>query len=125
MGYHELVLLVGRVLIGGVFVWGGIDHFWHFRPPLMIMKARGVPYAAAVLVIGSLWELVLGALVLAGLWIVPASLGLVVFTVIATIIMHNFWDHSGKERVEHTHVVLGNTMVVGGLLVLAASVTSI
>jgi putative oxidoreductase len=54
MDIHELALLVGRVLIGGVFVWGGIDHFLHFQPPLAIMRARGVPYSEAVLVIGSI-----------------------------------------------------------------------
>jgi putative oxidoreductase len=121
MDIHELALLVGRVLIGGVFVWGGIDHFLHFQSPLAIMRARGVPYSEAVLVIGSIWEIALGAIVIAGLWLVPATLGLVVFTALATFIMHNLWHYSGKERVEHTHVVLGNTMVVGGLLVLAAT----
>jgi putative oxidoreductase len=109
------------LLIGAVFVWGGIDHFLHFQPPLGIMRARGVPYAEAVLIVGSVWEIVLGALVLGGLWLVPATLGLIVFTILATFIMHNFWNYSGKERVEHIHVVLGNTMVVGGLLVLAAT----
>jgi putative oxidoreductase len=98
-----------------------MGHFVHFAPPLGIMRARGVPYTEAVLVFGSVWEIALGALVIAGVWLVPATLGLVVFTAFATFIMHNFWDYSGKERVEHTHVVLGNTMVVGGLLVLAAT----
>jgi putative oxidoreductase len=121
MQIHELALLAGRVLIGGVFVWGGIDHFVHFQPPLGIMRARGVPYTETVLVIGSVWEIVLGLMVIAALWLVPATLGLIVFTALATFIMHNFWNYSGKERVEHAHVVLGNTMVAGGLLVLAAT----
>jgi putative oxidoreductase len=90
MNLHDIALIAGRVLIGGVFVWGGVDHFLHFGPPLAIMRTRGVPYTKAVLVFGSVWEIVLGAIVIAGFWLVPATLGLVAFTVLATFIMHNF-----------------------------------
>jgi putative oxidoreductase len=121
MDFHVLEFVLGRVLLGGVCLWAGIEHFLHFQPPLAIIRARGVPYPAAVLVIGSIWEIVLGALVTAGLWLAPASLGLVVFMIAATIIMHNFWDFRGAERVQHLHVALGNAMIVGGLLVLAAT----
>lgn len=121
MDYHFLALLLGRLCIGGIFILAGLQHFQHFDPPLAIMKGRGVPYAAPLLVIGSVWEIVLGALIVLGLWTVPAALGLVLFLFPATIIFHNFWAHDGIARVHHMHVVMTNVIVAGGLLVLAAA----
>jgi uncharacterized membrane protein YphA (DoxX/SURF4 family) len=45
-------------LLGGLFVFGGVEHF--FILPLLtgIMAARGVPAARAVLIFGSLWQIV-------------------------------------------------------------------
>lgn len=121
MDFQFFAMLLGRLAIGGIFVLAGVQHFQHFQPPLMIMKSRGVPFASALLVIGSLWEIVLGLMIVFGFWLVPASLGLVLFLIPATIIFHNFWGYHGIERVHHMHVVMTNVMVSGGLLVLAAA----
>lgn len=121
MNFYLIALLLGRICIGGIFVIAGIQHFQHFTPPLMIMKGRGVPYAAPLLVMGSLWEIVLGALIITGFWTVPAALGLILFLIPATIIFHNFWAFDGIARVHHMHVVMTNVMVAGGLLVLIAA----
>ncbi len=123
MDYHLLLILVGRLLLGGIFICAGIMHFLEFQPPLAIIKGRGVPNAAAVLIIGSVWEIVLGLLVVLGIGLLPVSLGLVLFLIPATIIFHDFWNHQGLVRVQHLHVVMTNIMVVGGLMILAASGT--
>lgn len=123
MDYHLLLMIAGRLLMGGIFIFAGIMHFLDFQPPLAIIRGRGVPNAAAVLVIGSVWEIVLGLMVVLGIGLLPASLGLVLFLIPATIIFHNFWDHQGLARVQHLHVVMTNVMVAGGLLILAASTT--
>jgi putative oxidoreductase len=121
MDFHFIALLIGRICIGGIFILAGIQHFQHFGPPLAIMKGRGVPCAAPLLVIGSVWEIVLGALIVIGLWTVPAALGLILFLFPATFIFHNFWAYDGIARVHHMHVVMTNVMVAGGLLVLVAA----
>lgn len=121
MDFYFFALLLGRICIGGIFLLAGVQHFQHFTPPLMIMKGRGVPYAAPLLVIGSLWEIVLGILIMIGFWTVPAALGLILFLIPATIIFHNFWAFDGIARVHHMHVVMTNVMVAGGLLVLISA----
>jgi putative oxidoreductase len=121
MGYHIFALLMGRVFIGGIFILAGVEHFRKFQPPLMIMKARGVPYASLLLVIGSLWEIALGLFIVLGLWLALAAIGLALFLIPATIIFHNFWDHAGKDRAEHQHAAMANIMVAGGLIVLAGT----
>jgi len=121
MDFYFLALILGRIFIGGIFVLAGIQHFQHFDPPLAIMKGRSVPYAAPLLVLGSVWEIVLGALIMIGFWGAPAALGLILFLIPATIIFHNFWDYQGIARVHHMHVVMTNVMVAGGLLALIAA----
>lgn len=38
-----LLLAVGRVLLGGLFVAGGVHHFFDLPAVTGMMKARGVP----------------------------------------------------------------------------------
>jgi putative oxidoreductase len=116
----DIVLVVGRLLLGGIFVFGGIEHYFVAKPVLAIMARRGVPMPLFVLIVGSVFEAVLGLMLMLGLYVAWASLGLVVFTVAATIMFLNFWDMDGAERVAAQNNATVNVGVIGGLLVLAS-----
>lgn len=116
----SLLYVLGRFLLGGLFVSGGIEHF--FALPLLtgIMEARGVPAAKAVLVLGSVWQIVFGLFVVFGVWLAPSAFALILFLLIATPIFLNFWDKQGPERTGQRNAFLANVAIVGALLIVAA-----
>jgi putative oxidoreductase len=122
MGAHfaDILLILGRILLGGLFVFGGIKHL--FMIPILtdIMGKRGVPFPKLTLIAGSTFQTVVGALFMAGLFIVPAAFGLIVFTVIASVMFLNFWDMQGEPRVGAENNFAVNVGLIGGLLMIAA-----
>ena len=115
-----MLYLFGRFLLGGLFVFGGIEHF--FILPLLsgIMAARGVPAARAVLILGSLWQILFGVLIILGLWLAPAAFALILFTLVASMIFLDYWNKSGLERANQRNGFLVNIALVGALLMVAA-----
>ena len=77
------IFLVGRILLGGMFVVAGL------------------------------------ALVL-GFCIAWAALGLILFTVIASVLLVNFWDKDGEERIALTNAFQTNIGLIGGLMLAGA-----
>jgi len=113
--------LIGRVLVGGLFVLGGVKHFFIIPMMTEIMTKRGVPAAKLVLIAGSLFQVVFGALLIVGLYVPLSAFCLIVFTIVATVMFFNFWDHApGPEREGLKNAFLTNFAVCGGLLLAAA-----
>jgi putative oxidoreductase len=117
---QEALWLLGRLLLGGLFVVAGIRHFFIFGAVQQAIAARGVPFARLVLVAGSTFELLAGALLIAGVAVAHAALGLVLFTVSASVMLLNFWGMEGAAREAAINAWQSNLAVVGGLLVAAA-----
>lgn len=117
----DTLLILGRILLGGLFVFGGIKHF--FIVPILteFMAKRGVPFPKFTLIVGSVFQIIVGALLMAGLFVVPAAFGLILFTVVASIMFLNVWDMAPGEPCEAAkNNIAVNVGVVGGLLVAAA-----
>jgi putative oxidoreductase len=115
-----LLYLFGRFLLGGLFVFGGIEHF--FVLPLLsgIMAARGVPAARTLLILGSLWQILFGVLLVLGVWLAPSAFALILFTLVASPIFLDYWNKSGPERANQRNGFLVNVALVGALLMVAA-----
>jgi putative oxidoreductase len=120
MDYSQIMLIAGRVLLGGLFVFGGAHHFFILPGITSAMEARGVPAARLVLIVGSVFQIVAGLLLMLGLYAGWAALGLVLFTVIATIMFLNFWGLEGPARDAARTGFLSNMAIIGGLLIAAA-----
>ncbi len=84
------------------------------------IAARGVPFPRLVLIAGSAFQFVCGVLLIAGLWVPAAAFGLIAFTLIASVMLLNFWDMEGKARHDTINVWLQNLAIIGGLLIAAA-----
>jgi putative oxidoreductase len=115
-----LLLAVGRVLLGGLFVAGGVHHFFDLSPITAMMQARGVPEPQLVLLAGSVFQIVAGLLLMLGLWVAAAAFGLIVFTVAASVMLLNFWDMEGEARIGAQSAFQANMGIIGGLLIAAA-----
>lgn len=118
-----VAVALGRVLLGSLFVLGGVPHFFALEPLTQALKARGLPAPRLCLIVGSVFQIVAGALLIFGLFVQFAALGLVVFTLVASILMVNFWSMAGEARESMKKVFTSNLAIVGGLLIAAATAT--
>jgi putative oxidoreductase len=112
--------ILGRLLLGVHFAWAGIHHFSALAPLTQAMAARGVPVARAVLVIGSVFQTVCGIALIVGFWPAWAALGLVLFTIGASMIFVDFWNKQGDARAGAVGTWKTNLALIGGLLIAAA-----
>lgn len=115
----EILIVVGRVLLGGAFVFAGARNLTNVPFLSGLMAARGVPSARLALHLGIALQIAAGLLLAAGVAVPYAAAVLVVFLVVATPIFHNFWDHQGPERAAKINGVVGNVALVGGFLLAA------
>ena len=118
---HNALIALGQLLLGSLFVYGGINHFFIGPKIIPAMAARGVPFPHLTLYAGSIFQAVCGACLVLGVAIAPAALGLVAFTIAASVMLVNFWDlPQGETREMLKGVFASNAAIVGGLLLAAA-----
>lgn len=117
---QEVLWPLGRLLLGGLFVYGGIQHFFIIGGLSQAIAARGVPFPKSVLIIGSAFQTVAGALLIVGVAVPYAAIGLVIFTLAASVMLLNFWSMEGPARQAAAQNWELNAAIIGGLLVAAA-----
>lgn len=118
-----VAIALGRVLMGGIFVIGGIHHFFALEPLTQALKGRGLPAPGLCLIVGSVFQVIAGALLMFGQFVQLAALGLIVFTAIATVLLVNFWSYTGEARGSVRNAFSANVAIIGGLLITAATAT--
>ncbi len=116
----EWMWIVGRIGLGGLFVLGAVHHYLDFGPIAQQMADRRVPLPRALLVIGSVFQAVCGLLLMVGSYATYSALGLVLFTIVASAMLLDFWNMTGPQRQAAITTWQSNTAIVGGLLVAAA-----
>ena len=114
------LLLLGRLLLGGAFVFAGLRNIQNAAFLTQLMAARGVPQARLALWAGIVLQVAAGVPVIAGLWTAIAAAVLLVFLIVATPMFHNFWDHQGPDRASRINGFVGNVALSGGFLTLIA-----
>ena len=118
---HNALIALGQLLLGSLFVYGGINHFFIAPKVVPAMVARGVPFPHLTLYAGSIFQAVCGSCLMLGVAIAPAALGLVAFTIEPSVMLVNFWDlPQGEPREMLKGIFASNAAIVGGLLLAAA-----
>ncbi|EJB05633.1 putative membrane protein [Rhizobium leguminosarum bv. trifolii WSM597] len=115
-----MMIVLGRLLLGGLYVAGGIHHFFVIVPLTDAIEARGIPFAKWVLLSGSMFQILAGTLLMLGLFVTAAAFGLILFTLAATVMLLNFWDMQGTARESAINTWKTNMAIIGGLLIAAA-----
>ena len=116
------ILLAGRILLAVVFL-GGLMHNLHSFCRTEEMLSPQLPWAPApvlmaLLAIATLM-LLLGVISLMLGWHArPGALLLVVFLIVVTPVMHNFWVQEGREFWLQLIHFQKNLSLLGGLLLL-------
>lgn len=117
----DILLLIGRILYGGLLAFMSLHHFTRAGALAGYAQAKGVP-APRLAVLGSGAALLLGGLsIVLGLWVPLGVLLIVAFFVPVTLMMHNFWaEQDPQTRQLQSIQFMKNATIVGAALMLLA-----
>ena len=118
LGQHFL-LLAGRVLLGWIFVESGFRKLTGMDAFIASLANRRVPYTSVLGWIGGLCEFFGGVAILLGFWTRCATLVIIVFVIVATLIGHRYWEltDATARRMQQSHFAK-NITIIGGFVLL-------
>jgi putative oxidoreductase len=112
--------LVGRLLIGAIFLLSGFAKLTDTSGTVAHMEAAGLPYASTLAIIAGIAELAGGASLVFGFLTRIGALGLILFMIPTTIIFHGFWSFEGAEQQAQMINFMKNLAIIGGLALIIA-----
>ena len=118
-GFDRMVRTAGRVLVGVLFLWAGIDKVQGWQGALQEVAAGGLPAPGLTLALTILLQVAGGAAIIAGRLLKPACWALAGFTALATVLYHGFWHAAGAARHAELIPFMEHVCIVGGLLVVS------
>jgi putative oxidoreductase len=106
--------LIGRIFVGGFFLWNGIQAALNFPATMDIFAAHGVPgglyWAVVVITIEALG----GIALVMGLWMRPVALALAVYLLAQSAFLTNF----GSDA--ELNIFVLNLALAGGLIYMSS-----
>jgi putative oxidoreductase len=117
--WHSFLLLVGRVMMGWIYVESGFRKLTGMDAFITSLVRRGVPYPTVLGWIGAPLEFFGGLALLLGAWMRCATIAMIVFTVVATLIGHRYWEIAEPvaRRIQQSNFAK-NITIIGGLILL-------
>lgn len=117
----NITLFVARMALSLLFIDSGLGKFADLQGLAGALGEKGLPLPGLAAPLAALFELLAGLSLLVGLAPVPVSLVLAAFTLVATVLFHDFWAVSGAAfEAEKIHA-LKNLGLIGGFLALSIS----
>ncbi|MBV9522923.1 MAG: DoxX family protein [Alphaproteobacteria bacterium] len=117
---HEAaLLLLGRLLIAGLFLPDGLRKLAGLTGFAASLASRGVPVPGLMAPIAAIVVFVASAAILIGFRTRFASLLLIAFTIIASLVAHRFWEVADAAARQGQAVQFWkNAAILGGLFCL-------
>lgn len=112
--------LIGRLLIAGMFVYAGYGKIGGFGGTAAYIASKGLPLSQVLAAATIALELGAGLMLAIGWKARWAALALAVFTVLASVLFHNFWEMPAEQFRTQQLFFLKNMAIVGGLLTIVA-----
>src|SRR5262245_25464552 len=113
------LFLLGRVLLGGFFVYSGANHLMHGATMAQYAAAKGVPMPEAGVLVAGLLILAGGLSIILGFLPLVGIACVALFFVGVTPVMHNFWAApDAATRVGDLTNFAKNVAMLGGTLAL-------
>ncbi|MBI4120786.1 MAG: DoxX family membrane protein [Parcubacteria group bacterium] len=111
--------LLGRVLLGGYFLFNGVMHLKQLKSMVGYAASHGVPFTTVSVFVASLLILLGGAGVLLGIYPEWSLIALIVFLVPVTFYMHAFWKVADPDERRMARIqFLKNIALLGAILML-------
>jgi putative oxidoreductase len=117
--WQDFLLLVGRVLMGWIFVESGWRKLMGMDAFILSLVNRRLPYPTVLGWIGAPVEFFGGLALVLGAATRAATLLIIVFTIVATLIGHRYWELTDALawRMQKSYFAK-NLTIIGGLVVL-------
>jgi putative oxidoreductase len=117
----DILLLIGRLLFGGLFLYNGINHFQNRAGMTGYAAYKGVPMASMAIVGSGVWLVVCGLSVVLGFRPEIGLLMAVIFLAGVTPVMHNYWTATDPNaRLADSINFQKNVALLGAALVMLA-----
>jgi putative oxidoreductase len=117
---NSLFLLLGRLLLGGFFLFNGVHHFVRVSALSAFAAAKGVPAPMAAVLVGGVLLLIGGVSLLLGMAPRVGIIAILLFMVPVTVVMHGFWMEQGMMRAIDLTNFTKNVAIIGAVLMLLA-----
>src|SRR5579871_499100 len=92
---YGIAVLTGRLIVGGFFLWSGIQNLLGLPDQIGYAQSKGVPLAPLAVTVASLLLVIGGCSLLSGYQSQLGVAALVLFLLPVTLTMHNFWALQG------------------------------
>jgi putative oxidoreductase len=112
--------LTGRLLLALLFLPAGFGKLTGFAKAAGYIASAGLPLPEVGAAIAIVVEIVGAIALILGYQTRAAALVLAAFTLVATVIFHNYWGVPADKAYVQQLMFFKNIAVVGGLLTLAA-----
>lgn len=117
---EDLFMLLGRVFISGVFLWGAYEKVKNWNATMTHLKSKSVPQVNIVAPVSIALKILGGLSVLLGWHAHIGALLLLIVAVPSAIWLHAFWKIHGPEHNIEKAIFMKEVAVIGGLLLLLA-----
>ena len=117
---RDVAALVGRVLLAVMFVVAGYGKITGYEGTAGFMASVGLPMVSVLLPLTILVELGGGIALIVGWKARWAALALAAFTLVASLVFHNFWAMQGDAAMTNQLFFMKNIAVIGGMLMVFA-----
>lgn len=117
MNIEHLAFLAGKVILGGYFVYSGLNHFMNSREMEGWVESKGLPQPSLAVYLSGIVLIAGGLGVITGAYPVLSILVLSVFLFTANVTLHDFWNLEEGRQEQRTQF-LKNAALLGALLML-------
>ena len=92
---NNLIFALGRGLLGIYFLLPGLGKIFTYSDNLILLAAKGVPFAIISLPLTILIEIGLGLFLIFGKYVQISSILLFILTMLINVFIHDFWNLYG------------------------------
>lgn len=118
----DAVLIIGRILMGLLFVLSSIGHLTETASLTDYAKYKKVPFPQPSVVASGLVFLFCGVGVAVGVYPTISAFVLAALLVPTTVLFHKFWGAGSKDEADTERIAFNkNVAIIGGLLAIAVA----
>lgn len=115
----DIIDLLGRIFLSAIFLYDAYDSIYYFDRTKTTMTEYGITWQQDLLLIGAIFLLVTGGLMLlVGYRVTVASILLLIYYIPITFILHSWWNDPVEIQREEAINFMQNMAIAGGLMLL-------
>jgi putative oxidoreductase len=116
MSVPPFVAVIARVLMALMFILAGLSKFGALSGTAGYIASKGLPVPMVLAILTGTLETVGGLALVVGFQARIVGLALALFTLLASVIFHNFWAMTADQQFVQQLMFMKNLSVAGGLL---------